>query len=1350
MRKPNVVRPGIRPGSKSRTIFLVGLLFGAVHRMAAAGAFDLTTELQRQPLGIDCPSPRFSWKLAVIANTQGEPLRGQAQTAYRILIASEPDKLQESRADVWDSGRVASRNSVLVPGISGGLRSNYRYYWTVKIWDQDGNPGSYAPSVWFESGLLHQKDWTEDGAMWIESPLGPLDNSNMQAWLQYAVVPFAHLQARGPNGEVPTAEDLIKSRNKLDKMFAQKIWPATLLRRELKVSANLKSARLYICGLGYHRAYLNGTKIGDRMLPPSDTDFRTQAYYQAYDVTALLRIGQTNCLGVELVNGRWRAWPGLTPETYHDRPVLIARLELTANDGSRTVIASDETWQAGRGGIQRQGFWQGELFDANVFTPGWNKVGFDPAGWVVARNFDASRTIGPLHWDPMPPEQIIEQGPPQRQTEPVPKVFVYDFGKQLAGRARFVFHGLRKSQRVIVRYSTAMAGESSATYALPYYPGFDNTNQLPGMLLFKRRDAISYEHGPERFSPDGTVQPLRSQPGTVVYTDMFVSAGQPVETWQPDWTYVGFRYLELLGLDQPLPLTNVTGFDLRTTPRIVGELTTDNERLNRVLKGIQNTILQGFHSQLQDNNGSERNPNGVNDALNNLVMAYWFDTYPLWLKTIDNTARLSTRINWPANMIAGMRNNGGDRAKHYVLIVDCFQYGQTPLDMWRFYGDARNIQPMIPWMQSWLSETTDYTVWNHVTSYGDHIAATALNDLPMLWGHDKTAPVAFVQAATVHKVGLENIELYQAMGLSDQLSKAQGVLDQFEQKVREHFYAAATSQWLPEIRTRQQIDAALYAWKMDPAADANRLADQSVIEIQTVTKGHQITGSRLSDPLLHLLSQGGHIDEAVRLLERDEYPSLLNMINETGGNIRESWGTEDSFSQIEGLTGMGNWFYRDLVGIEPDLDAPAFKHFSLRPTIPTSINSIRFSYDSPSGTIESRFEKKGNKADWTLTVPPNANATITFPAPSLSLISESGRPVLHVAEMTAAESVGRRPSVRVLSGTYHFEFPWPSADAPALAKPLAGGTKGPSPIRWSQIPSPVIFHGDATTAYRDPAAIYHDGWFHLYFALVKIEPDKRAFSYCAWSKSQDLVHWTKPEIFTPRDQNLNFGSPGDIIRFDDEWVLCLQTYPRPRGEEFGNVDARIWTMRSKDLEHWGKPELIRVKGLGVSPAKMGRLIDPYLLEDKDEPGKWWCFWKGGLAWARDLKTWTPAGGIPECENPCVIVDHGQYVLFRSRNKPDGIGVMRSPDLIHWRDEGELTLGQKHWPWAKGRLTAGFVLDLRKEPTVGKALMFFHGSKFPEGDPRGGFDNFASLGLAWSEDLQNWNWPGKPAYLTPRQ
>lgn len=296
----------------------------------------------------------------------------------------------------------------------------------------------------------------------------------------------------------------------------------------------------------------------------------------------------------------------------------------------------------------------------------------------------------------------------------------------------------------------------------------------------------------------------------------------------------------------------------------------------------------------------------------------------------------------------------------------------------------------------------------------------------------------------------------------------------------------------------------------------------------------------------------------------------------------------------------------------------------------------------------------------------------------------------------------------------------------------------------AHLKTPVLFAGDATHAYRDPAAFYWNGVFYLFFTLVLTEASGTAYSYVAQSRSRDLLTWTPPEILTPRDKSLDFGSPGDVVRDGKDFVLCLQTYPRPHGEKYGNKDSRVWTMRSRDLRHWSEPELIRVKGLEVPREEMGRMIDPYLLMDKDQPGRWWCFYKqNGISISNspDLKTWTPAGRTDAGENPCVIVDRNEYVLFHS--PPNGIGVKRSGDLQLWRDEPAVFLDQPNWPWARGRLTAAFVLDLRREPKVGKALMFFHGSRYPETDARGGFDNHASLGIAWSDDLHTWRWAADP-------
>jgi len=284
---------------------------------------------------------------------------------------------------------------------------------------------------------------------------------------------------------------------------------------------------------------------------------------------------------------------------------------------------------------------------------------------------------------------------------------------------------------------------------------------------------------------------------------------------------------------------------------------------------------------------------------------------------------------------------------------------------------------------------------------------------------------------------------------------------------------------------------------------------------------------------------------------------------------------------------------------------------------------------------------------------------------------------------------------------------------------------------------PRIFRGDARNAFRDPAAVWYEGNFHLFFTWVEVEADGKVFSYCATSSSADLVTWTPPRKLTPRDNSKDFGSPGDVVRDGDEWVLCLQTYPRPGNvfdgkPHYGNANARLWTMRSKDLKTWSAPELLRVKGSDVPVEKMGRMIDPYL--PRDDGGTWWCYYKqngASISKSSDLRTWTPVGRTEAGENVCVLRDGARWLMYHSPQ--NGIGVKSSTDLVHWMDTpGLITLGQKDWPWARGRLTAGFVLDARKIPGVGCWLMFFHGSG-PRKEQEGDFDCNASIGVVRSDN-----------------
>ena len=978
-------------------------------------AVALTTELMAEPLGLDVQQPRFSWKLRSEAG-----VRGQFQTGYRLLVATAPDLLKEGKADIFDSKQIPSGKSVLMEANGLQIQSRTRYYWSVKLWDETKKGGSYSQPASFETGILNQQGWFEDGAKWIESPMNSGNNEEIEDWAKYVILRLKyHKASRG----TPTAADFEYAMKHYHDRVLKETNSGAIMRREFDVNS-VKNARLYITGLGYYRAYLNGQRIGDRDLAPSDSHFFANVYYQVFDVTNLLKNGN-NCLGVELVNGRWKAWFGNTAETYSDRPVLMARLELTDAGGHRKTIVTDEQWRCGESPLLKHGFWIGELYDARKEHPEWKAPGFNAEQWIPARVSKAGKKLQHFTLDPMPPEKTSSAVLPVRQTEPKPLVYVYDFGKMIGGRARFTFHGLKTGQRVTVRYAECIDdGPIDAQYGIAYYDTFDNVKQEPGMLKFKSRGSVGSGADVPITLPDGSMTESRLGGGATAYLDRFVSAGRQDETWVPDFTYTGFRYLEVLGLDAPSQLDSVSAYDLHTTPEFIGTLSTDNPKLNRVLKGIQDTLLSCFHSQLQDNNGAERNPNAMNIALNDANTAYWINVYPLWRKVAFDTNDANTCFDWAVNMVCGMRDSASKKARK-TNISNSLQYGHLPYNLVAFYDDQKSAKQLLPWTLRFVKEASEYMVWNDSYGSSDHIAGSALKDLradKLMKDQNLTSP-QFFKSGYIIRIANMAAEVAEKLGDKEKSTQLHDLTKAFESKVVAAFYDEASGQWTPRYPSCQGRNTTLMYCQMQPRADDHELSREIVDEIQHRTNGHQITGSRLSYPLLHELSQNGFENEAFRLLMREEYPSLLEMIDHSGGTIRESWGTADSFAQIEGLTAMGNWFYADLVGINPDLASPAFARFCLKPIVPTGVHSVEFAYESPRGKIESRWKREKENTSWDLVIPPNSIANIAIPTASISKLQEGGAAVSSQKGIVFLHQDGGRQIYQITSGHYHFAFP---------------------------------------------------------------------------------------------------------------------------------------------------------------------------------------------------------------------------------------------------------------------------------------------------------------------------------------
>ncbi len=355
----------------------------------------LKCEYQANPLGLDTTQPRLSWLLE-------SPERGQRQTAYQVLAATSLTLLADGKADLWDSGKVRSAQSVHVAYGGKPLHPGQRVYWKLRTWDRDDRPSAYSASAWWEMGMLTPADWR---AAWITRKR-PAPLSEQQLF---------------------------------------KDDPAPLFRKEFSIEKKINRARAYVSGLGYYELRLNGQRVGDHVLDPGWTTCSKRVLYSTYDVTEQLKRGP-NALGVMLGNGWYnplplRLWGHINPRENLTigEPRLIVQLVAEFTDGTSQTIVTDASWKTGDGPILRNNVYLGEVYDARKEQPGWDRPGFNDSTWQPA--ILATEPLGPLQAQDAPPIRVTRVLKPVKLTEPKPGVFIFDLGQNFAGWVRLRVQG---------------------------------------------------------------------------------------------------------------------------------------------------------------------------------------------------------------------------------------------------------------------------------------------------------------------------------------------------------------------------------------------------------------------------------------------------------------------------------------------------------------------------------------------------------------------------------------------------------------------------------------------------------------------------------------------------------------------------------------------------------------------------------------------------------------------------------------------------------------------------------------------------------------------------------------------
>ncbi len=297
------------------------------------------------PIGFYDATPTFSWQLPIDATVK-------SQSAYQIVAASSPDLLPDN-ADLWDSKKQVTDQSIWVDYKGKALTSRQKVYWQVKYWNQDDAASQWSATNTFELGLLHNSDWK---AKWIGLPT--------------------------------KEENVLGSQDNI-------IHRPQYLRKDFELTQAIASAKLYITAKGVFDVAINGKDVSDDVMPPGYTPYKVRIETITYDVSDLIVSGQ-NAIGVEVAAGWHSGRLGWMKSFWSDTesPKVLCQLELTMKDGSKEMILSDATWKGTTNGpIRVSEIYDGETYDANLEMANWTTHGFDAKGWKQADAFPVTEAI---------------------------------------------------------------------------------------------------------------------------------------------------------------------------------------------------------------------------------------------------------------------------------------------------------------------------------------------------------------------------------------------------------------------------------------------------------------------------------------------------------------------------------------------------------------------------------------------------------------------------------------------------------------------------------------------------------------------------------------------------------------------------------------------------------------------------------------------------------------------------------------------------------------------------------------------------------------------------------------------
>ena len=776
-------------------------------------------------------------------------------------------------------------------------------------------------------------------------------------------------------------------------------------------------ARLYVTSRGIYEIYINGERLGNDYFNPGLTQYNKTHLYQTFDVISYLKNG-SNAIGALLAEGWWSGGATYSGDGWNffgDRQSLLAKLVITYADGKEDVIVTNpDTWQYfNNGPIVYGSFFQGEVYDASkeASIEGWSTTTYDASGWTQARevplkehiSFEEGSYSGVAfigQYDQTVKQ--IKELTAQSVEEVRPGVFVYDMGQNMVGIPQIKLNGLKPGQKIILRFAEVK------------YPGLPEYKDNTGMIMLENiRGAMAQ--------------------------DIYIAKGGN-EMIRPRFTFHGYRFIEITGVENAPPLEAVKGLVISSIHELSSSYETSNPKVNKLWENITWSTYGNFLSIPTDCPQRNERMGWSGDISVFARTATYLADVPQFLRrhmrAMRDTQFEDGRFPDVAPLGVGF---GGILWGSAGLTVAWETYQQ--------YNDIDILTEHYNAMKRYIGYILDKTIdpetgiivqnraWGDLADWLG--PEDGRNDKSLLW-----------EAYFIYDLEIMN-KIATALGKKDDAAGYAKLYNERKEFFNKTYIQAGTGKTVFSAfdtkRTGDMVDTQtsyVLPLAFNLAKEHNKEKISSNLAA-TVTRENKADNEVVCPPyslmtgfigtawINKALSDNGYTDIAYRLLQQTSYPSWLYSVEQGATTI---WERLNSYTHTHGFGGnnsmnsfnhysfgaVGAWMYNYSLGIVRDENSPGFKHFLLKPE-PDPTGEMTYAkghYVSMYGRIESNWEKKGDGYNYRFTIPANTTATLYLNASSEKNIRNGEKPFKSVKGVTYTGEENGKHVFELQSGQY--------------------------------------------------------------------------------------------------------------------------------------------------------------------------------------------------------------------------------------------------------------------------------------------------------------------------------------------